>query len=182
MKYLLFLSFWELLPSGLQEMHVHLKGERAERGEGCSQGMGNLMLLFYQGWWSIWGNLLCDFTTKHLKRGDQSSSWGNGTCWAAYRAQNQAWGWALAVAALSVDPQRCAGGSRWRSPSCLFTGSLASADQTNMLLCQLKIFPRFPKLYNQLCFDMYQCENNAGAKAVGVPESQQPNSASQERE
>lgn len=110
--------------------------------------------------WSIWGNLLCDFTTKHLKKGDQSSSWGNDTC----RAQNQAWGWALTVAAPNIYPERCAGGSGWRSPSCLCTGTLASADQTNRLFCHLKIFPLFPILYNQICFDMYQCTRIPAAK------------------
>lgn len=122
-------------------MYMHLRGERAETGEGCSQDMGNLMLLFYQGWWSTWGNLLCDFTTKHLKMGDQNSSWGNGTCWSACRAQKQAWGWALAVAAASIFPERCAGGVDGGPQAVCTQVTLASADQTNMLLCQLKIIP-----------------------------------------
>lgn len=70
-------------------------------------------------------------------------------------------------------------GSGWRSPSCLHAGNSGFSRSNQHAPVSAENYPIWLYwwiLYNQLHFDMYQCENNSGIKAAGIPQSQQPNS------
>lgn len=163
-------------------MYVHLRGEGAERGEGCSQGLGNLMLLFYHGWWSIWGNLLCDFTTKHLKRGDRDSSWEMAPAQLCAKLTKKHEDEHLPLQ-LPVFIQRDVLGGVDQGPQAVCTHSGFSRSNQHALVSaeNFPIWLYWWMLYNQLHFDTYQCENNSGTKAAGIPQSQQPNSEHHKR-
>lgn len=163
-------------------MYVHLRGEGAERGEGCSQGLGNLMLLFYHGWWSIWGNLLCDFTTKHLKRGDRDSSWEMAPAQLCAKLTKKHENEHLPLQ-LPVFIQRDVLGGVDQGPQAVCTHSGFSRSNQHALVSaeNFPIWLYWWMLYDQLHFDTYQCENNSGTKAAGIPQSQQPNSEHHKR-
>lgn len=157
-------------------MYVHLRGERAERG-GLFSRVGNLILLFYQGWWSIEETSCMTLLQNTWRRENRAVV--EGMAPAELHAEDE-----HLPLQLSVFVQRDVPGE-WmevpRLPAHRYSAFHRSDQHALVSAENIPVWFYWWILYNQLRFDTYQWENNSGTKAAGIPQSQQPNSEHHKR-